>query len=208
MWAARQAARTLSQAARPIGAAATAVAAGAVASCNEDHIGAQELHWSNHGALAALDAKSVRRGFQVYKEVCASCHSVERLAFRNLVEYGAWSEEEVKAMAEALHPEVENDPRQSRAGPRRARAAGRVGLPRGALLRQPRRGARRPRRRPALRRLPPLLRHRGPRRSPCPNPAATESPTMISAQRRNAGRPRAHLSPPRKSGMGLVPVAG
>ena len=102
MWAARQAARTLSQAARPIGAAATAVAAGAVASCNEDHIGAQELHWSNHGALAALDAKSVRRGFQVYKEVCASCHSVERLAFRNLVEYGAWSEEEVKAMAEEV----------------------------------------------------------------------------------------------------------
>ena len=80
----------------------TAVAAGAVASCNEDHIGAQELHWSNHGALAALDAKSVRRGFQVYKEVCASCHSVERLAFRNLVEYGAWSEEEVKAMAEEV----------------------------------------------------------------------------------------------------------
>ena len=102
MWAARQAARTLSQAARPVGAAVTAVAAGAVASCNEDHIGAQELHWSNHGALAALDAKSVRRGFQVYKEVCASCHSVERLAFRNLVEYGAWSEEEVKAMAEEV----------------------------------------------------------------------------------------------------------
>ena len=102
MWAARRAATTLAQAARPIGAAATAVAAGAVASCNEDHIGAQELHWSNHGALAALDAKSVRRGFQVYKEVCASCHSVERLAFRNLVEYGAWSEEEVKAMAEEV----------------------------------------------------------------------------------------------------------
>ena len=29
-------------------------------------------------------------------------HSVERLAFRNLVEYGAWSEEEVKAMAEEV----------------------------------------------------------------------------------------------------------
>ena len=102
MWTARAAARQLALAARPAAAAATAVAAAAVASCNEDHIGAQELHWSNHGALAALDAKSVRRGFQVYKEVCASCHSVERLAFRNLVEFGAWSEDEVKMMAEEV----------------------------------------------------------------------------------------------------------
>lgn len=28
---------------------------------------------------------SVRRGYQVYKEVCAACHSMERIAFRNLV---------------------------------------------------------------------------------------------------------------------------
>jgi len=39
---------------------------------------------------------------QVYKEVCATCHSVDRLYFRNLVEYGAWSEEEAKAMAEEV----------------------------------------------------------------------------------------------------------
>ena len=36
----------------------------------------------------------------MYKEVCSSCHSVQRIAYRNLSEYGAWSEEEVKAMAE------------------------------------------------------------------------------------------------------------
>ena len=60
-----------------------------------------DIGWGHHGPLAAYDAKSVRRGFQVYKEVCASCHSLERIAFRNLVEYGAWSEAEVKAMAES-----------------------------------------------------------------------------------------------------------
>ena len=87
---------------RPAGAAASAVFAGSVAGCNEDHIGSQELHWSHHGALSAFDSCSVRRGFQVYKEVCSTCHSVERLAFRNLVEYGAWSEGEVKAMAEEI----------------------------------------------------------------------------------------------------------
>mmetsp|Transcript_7758 Transcript_7758/g.10810 ORF Transcript_7758/g.10810 Transcript_7758/m.10810 type:complete len:277 (-) Transcript_7758:283-1113(-) len=68
--------------------------------CSEDHIPSIEMHWSHHGALRGFDAKAVRRGFQVYKEVCASCHSVNRLAFRNLVEYGAWTEEEAKAIAE------------------------------------------------------------------------------------------------------------
>ena len=70
------------------------------ARCSEDHIPSVELHWSHHGALSAFDAASIRRGFQVYKEVCAQCHSVNRLCFRNLVEYGAWTEEEVKTMAE------------------------------------------------------------------------------------------------------------
>ena len=98
------AAKTLRLYGRPAGAACAAsfATAAGVAGCNEDHIPAQEMEWSNHGMLQALDAKSVRRGFQVYKEVCASCHSVERLAFRNLVEFGAWSEDEAKAMAEEV----------------------------------------------------------------------------------------------------------
>ncbi|KAJ8600607.1 hypothetical protein CTAYLR_010045 [Chrysophaeum taylorii] len=84
------------------GAAAPVLAAGVSVLCNEDHIPSVELHWAHHGMLSAYDAKSVRRGFQVYKEVCSTCHSVNRLAFRNLVEYGAWSEAEVKAMAEEV----------------------------------------------------------------------------------------------------------
>tara|TARA_B100001109_G_scaffold244970_1_gene232264 strand:+ start:832 stop:1752 length:921 start_codon:yes stop_codon:yes gene_type:complete len=94
--------KTINHTSKQIGACVTLIALGTVASCNEDHISAQELNWSNHGALSALDSKSIRRGYQVYKEVCASCHSVERLAFRNLVEYGAWSEQEVKAIAEEV----------------------------------------------------------------------------------------------------------
>jgi cytochrome c1 len=43
---------------------------------------------------------SVRRGFQVYREVCASCHAMEHTYFRNLV--GAThTEEEVKKIAES-----------------------------------------------------------------------------------------------------------
>lgn len=42
---------------------------------------------------------SIRRGYQVYKQVCAACHSMEQLAFRNLVGV-AYTEDEAKAFAE------------------------------------------------------------------------------------------------------------
>ena len=71
-----------------------------MSSRSDDHIPSLDFGWSHHGPLAAFDAAGVRRGFQVYKEVCASCHSINRVSYRNLVEYGAWSESEVKAMAE------------------------------------------------------------------------------------------------------------
>jgi ubiquinol-cytochrome c reductase cytochrome c1 subunit len=42
----------------------------------------------------------VRRGFQVYREVCASCHALEHIYFRNLVDV-THTEEEVKKIAES-----------------------------------------------------------------------------------------------------------
>ncbi|XP_072412195.1 cytochrome c1, heme protein, mitochondrial [Chiloscyllium punctatum] len=65
-----------------------------------------ELHppsypWNHSGFLSALDHASVRRGYQVYKQVCAACHGMEYVAFRNLV--GAThTEEEAKALAEEV----------------------------------------------------------------------------------------------------------
>lgn len=43
-------------------------------------------------------SSSVRRGYQVYKEVCAACHSLEYLCFRHLTNV-SHTEEEVKAIA-------------------------------------------------------------------------------------------------------------
>ncbi|KAJ8367556.1 hypothetical protein AAFF_G00314870 [Aldrovandia affinis] len=65
-----------------------------------------ELHppaypWSHNGMLSALDHASVRRGYQVYKQVCSACHSMEYLAFRNLVGV-SHTEVEVKALAEEI----------------------------------------------------------------------------------------------------------
>nr|XP_033789224.1 cytochrome c1, heme protein, mitochondrial [Geotrypetes seraphini] len=63
-----------------------------------------ELHppnypWSHGGLLSSLDHSSVRRGYQVYKQVCAACHTMEYLAFRHLVGV-SHTEAEAKAIAE------------------------------------------------------------------------------------------------------------
>lgn len=47
---------------------------------------------------------SIRRGYQVYREVCSACHSLDRIAWRNLIGV-SHTEEEVKAMAEEVEYE-------------------------------------------------------------------------------------------------------
>ncbi|MDA8624461.1 cytochrome c1 [Alphaproteobacteria bacterium] len=60
-----------------------------------------EMNWQFDGLLGTYDRNALRRGFQVYKEVCASCHSLNQIAFRNLSQEGGpeFSEAEVKAIA-------------------------------------------------------------------------------------------------------------
>jgi ubiquinol-cytochrome c reductase cytochrome c1 subunit len=45
-----------------------------------------EQEWSFDGPMGRFDVASVQRGFQVYKEVCSSCHSMNHLSYRNLGE--------------------------------------------------------------------------------------------------------------------------
>lgn len=58
----------------------------------------RQVQWSFDGMFGTVDKQSVQRGLQVYKEVCAACHGLDRIAFRNLTEIG-FSEDEVKALA-------------------------------------------------------------------------------------------------------------
>ncbi|MDA8544338.1 cytochrome c1 [Alphaproteobacteria bacterium] len=60
-----------------------------------------EMNWQFDGLFGTYDRNALRRGFQVYKEVCASCHSLNQIAFRNLSQEGGpeFSEAEVKAIA-------------------------------------------------------------------------------------------------------------
>ena len=57
-----------------------------------------EQHWHFNGVTGTYDRAALQRGFQVYKQVCSSCHSMNRLAYRNLSALG-YSEEEIKAIA-------------------------------------------------------------------------------------------------------------
>lgn len=59
---------------------------------------APEQDWSFHGLFGTFDRASVQRGFQVYKGVCANCHSLDFVAYRNLESIG-FSPEQVQAVA-------------------------------------------------------------------------------------------------------------
>jgi ubiquinol-cytochrome c reductase cytochrome c1 subunit len=60
-----------------------------------------ETDWSFKGLFGKFDRGSLQRGYQVYTEVCSSCHSMKYLSYRNLGEKGGpeFSEAVVKAIA-------------------------------------------------------------------------------------------------------------
>ena len=60
-----------------------------------------KVDWSFKGYFGKFDRASLQRGYQVYTEVCASCHSMSYLSYRNLAEKGGpeFSKEQVKAIA-------------------------------------------------------------------------------------------------------------
>ena len=67
----------------------------------EDKVKLLKVDWSFKGYLGKFDRASLQRGYQVYTEVCASCHSMSYLSYRNLSEKGGpeFSIEQAKAIA-------------------------------------------------------------------------------------------------------------
>jgi len=57
--------------------------------------------WSFKSFFGTFDRSSLQRGYQVYTEVCASCHSLKYVSYRNLAEKGGpeFSIEQAKAIA-------------------------------------------------------------------------------------------------------------
>ena len=59
----------------------------------------EDIGLPSGGLFGKFDRRQVQRGFQVYKEVCAACHSLKYVHFRDLQKIG-YSEAEVKAIAQ------------------------------------------------------------------------------------------------------------
>ena len=60
-----------------------------------------EPDWSFKGFFGKFDRAQLQRGYQVYNEVCAACHSVKYLSYRNLSQPGGpeFSEQQAKIIA-------------------------------------------------------------------------------------------------------------
>jgi len=64
--------------------------------------------WSFSGLLGKFDKAQLKRGYTVYNQVCANCHSMNLLSYRNLLEVGGpeFTKEEVDLMIAPLLQEI------------------------------------------------------------------------------------------------------
>lgn len=74
-----------------------------------------QYNWSHNGPFETFDHASIRRGYQVYREVCAACHSLDRVAWRTLVGV-SHTNQEVRDMAAEFEyddePDEQGNPRK------------------------------------------------------------------------------------------------
>lgn len=68
--------------------------------------------WSFGGLNGQYDKAQLQRGFGVYKDVCANCHGLSRIYFRNLVQPGGpeFPEEAVKTLAASWPNKITDGP--------------------------------------------------------------------------------------------------
>ena len=81
-----------------LAAAAALLAAQGAAAQDESTPPLPHQQWSFAGPFGTFDRAALQRGFQVYSEVCANCHSMNLLAYRDLAALG-YNEDEIKAIA-------------------------------------------------------------------------------------------------------------
>src|SRR5438270_10878545 len=66
--------------------------------------------WSFAGPFGKFDRGQLQRGYKVYKEVCAACHSMNLLRFRNLADPGGPGFTSGQALAVASDAKVQDGP--------------------------------------------------------------------------------------------------
>ncbi len=77
------------------------------ADASGDAVKLEKQEWSFNGPFGTFDRGALKRGYQIYSEICVSCHSLNYVAYRNLQEIGL-NEDAVKEIAAEF--EVEDGP--------------------------------------------------------------------------------------------------
>ncbi len=90
-----------------IAAASLATAAVAIAAGNTPH--PPHKHWHFQGPFGTYDRAAAQRGYQVYHEVCAACHSLSLLAYRNLMELGLTENQAKDLIKDIQVPDLNDD---------------------------------------------------------------------------------------------------
>jgi ubiquinol-cytochrome c reductase cytochrome b/c1 subunit len=85
-------------------------AAPALAAVDTTRLPLKSVDFSFDGPFGTYDRGALQRGFQVYKEVCSSCHALNHIAFRNLSDEGGPEFTEAQAKAIATSYKIPADP--------------------------------------------------------------------------------------------------
>jgi ubiquinol-cytochrome c reductase cytochrome c1 subunit len=89
--------------------AVAALGCGAIAVSAESEVKPPEKHWGFEGPFGTYDRAAAQRGYQIYKEVCSACHSLDMLSYRNLMDLGL-SDNQVKGLiADIQVPDIGDD---------------------------------------------------------------------------------------------------
>jgi len=89
--------------------ALSTLAAGMVSVAAETEVHPPHKHWHFKGPFGTYDRAAAQRGFHVYKTVCAACHSLNMLSYRNLGALGL-TEAQVKGIAAEFQvPDIGDD---------------------------------------------------------------------------------------------------
>lgn len=111
-------------------AAVLVVATGSPVLAAGEGVTIERRKWSFSGPGGHFDQNQLQRGFQVYKEVCATCHGLKQVSFRNLAQPGgpAFPEAGVRALA-ASYKVDEVDPNTGKVVQRPGRLSDRFPSP-------------------------------------------------------------------------------
>lgn len=94
---------------------------------SEFHAHARSAGLASDGLFGKFDKRQLQRGFQVYKEVCAACHSLKFVAFRDLEQLG-YTEGQVKTIAGEFETIPSINPDTGEAATRKGKPADRFPL--------------------------------------------------------------------------------